>query len=107
MNIPSSNGICRFGYLPVQGIMQYAPLLNAEYKMCGQHLTCSEFITQPGPGCYCKEGYRLNTTSGKCHNALDCSPTNPIKSLDLSEYDRQSSTVTAQLCCKLRERSSL
>ena len=68
--------------------MRYTQLLHTDYKICGQHLTCLDIVSKPGPGCYCKEGYRLNITSGRCEKASECPPINPFKSLDLSECDR-------------------
>ena len=74
--------------------MRYSQMSNMEYKICGQHTSCTEFVSKPGPGCYCKEGYRLNITSGQCYNASNCPPMNPTKSMDLSEHDR-----LTFLCC--------
>ena len=81
-HIRSPKPICERAFRPQQGISQ---LENTVYKECGQHITCTEIVNSIGPGCYCKEGYRLNIHSGDCQKASECPSARPTKLLDLSE----------------------
>ena len=56
---------------------------NMVYKECGK--PCHRVKIErncPAVGCYCKDGYMLNTTTGKCYKEkCDCPPPNCILAL--------------------------
>jgi hypothetical protein len=77
----SARSKCQYIVLPGNK-RRYAA--NMEYKECGQNRTCFKTGANIGPGCYCKEGFVLNGTTGFCQVASPkCNQGVPDKPLNL------------------------